>query len=99
MTIFDDAADSIFTDDNVASVASYTKGCGTTSSVRVIVDKDVETLVMGESELTDRRTVIGLRKSDISMPYPGEIITVGSTIYTIETVIADDGIEVQVSVT
>jgi len=98
MTIFDDMADSIFTDDNFSSVATYMMGSGTTSSVRVVVDKDVDTLVMGESELTDRRTVIGIRKSDIPTPYPGETITVGSTIYTIDNVIADDGIEVQVSV-
>lgn len=98
MTIFDDMADSVFTDENVSSAATYVMGTGSSSSVRVIVDEDVDTLAMGESELTDRRTVIGIRKSDIATPYPGDAITVGSTTYTVDNVIADDGIEVQVSV-
>lgn len=54
---------------------------------------------MGDSELTDRRTVIGIRQSDIAAPARGDTILVGATTYTVDTVIADDGIETQVAVT
>lgn len=99
MTIFNDIADTIFTDSNISSAATYTPTVGSPSSVRVIVDDDVEILSMGDSEITDRRIVIGIRQSDISAPVPGDTILVGATTYTVNNVIADDGIETQVAVT
>jgi len=91
--------DTVFTDVNFSLAATYTPTVGIASSVRVIVDDDVEILSMGDSELTDRRTVIGIRQSDIAAPARGDTILVGATTYTVDTVIADDGIETQVAVT
>ena len=88
--------DKIFANDAMADDATYAPVIGAPSSVRVIVDHDVELVALGDSEVADRRTVIGIRKTDINSPLRGDQITVGATTYTVDRLFDDDGLEVRV---
>lgn len=98
MTAFDTAIDTLFADQNMAVDATYTPDGGAPVSVRVILDHDVDLIGLGFSDITDRRTVIGIRKSEIAAPGRNDTILVGATTYTVDVVIADDSIEAQVAV-
>jgi len=98
MTVFDTALDTLFLDPNLGADATYTPSGGSPSAVRVVVEHDVELVSVGVSDVSDRRTVIGVRKSDIASPGRGDTILVGSTTYTVDVVISDDSYETQVAV-
>ena len=98
MTVFDTAADTLFADQNLAVDATYTPDGGAPVSVRVIVEHNVELASVGFSGVSDRRTMIGVRKSEIPQPGRGDTLLVGSTTYVVDVVITDDSYETQVAV-
>ena len=62
MTIVDTAVDVLFNDDNLAVDAIYTPDGGAPVSVRVIIEHNVELASVGFSDVSDRRTVVGIRR-------------------------------------
>lgn len=98
MTVFDTALNTLFLDTNLSVAATYTPSGGSGAAVRVIVEHDVELISIGASDVADRRTVIGVRKSDVVTPGKGDTILVGATTYTVDVIISDDSYETQVSV-
>jgi len=98
MTIFDTASDTLFADGNLAVDAIYTPDGGAPVSVRVIVEHDVELAAIGLSGVSDRRTMIGIRKSEIALPGRGDTILVGATTYVVDVILTDDSYETQVAV-
>ena len=98
MTIFDTAIDTLFDDDNLAVDATYTPAAGGPVSVRVIIQEGVDLVSVGASDLADRRTVIGIRKSDIAAPVKDDTLLVGVTTYTVDVIVDDDGLETRVAV-
>jgi len=98
VTIFDTAIDTLFDDDNLAVDATYTPAAGGPVSVRVIIQEGVDLVSVGASDLADRRTVIGIRKSDIAAPVKDDTLLVGVTTYTVDVIVDDDGLETRVAV-
>lgn len=98
MTVFDTAIDTIFDDPDIGTSATYYTTLGASTSITAIVDHVYDVVYSGQSDVSDRRVVIGIRKSEIAAPERGATILVGSTAYIIDTVVNDDGIETQVAV-
>lgn len=98
MTAFVDGVNLLFSDDDVAVDATYTPDGGAGAAVRVIVMEDSEFVAAGQSDVTDRRTVIAIRSSDVAAPGRDDTVLVGSTTYTVESVIDDDGLEMRLAV-
>lgn len=98
MTIFDTAIDTLFNDDNMAVDAIYTPVAGGPVSVRVILTEGVEIASAGFSDVSDRRTVVGIRNSEIDSPGRGDTILVGAITYTVDVILEDDGYSTEVAV-
>ena len=98
MTIFDTAIDTLFTNSDLSVGATYSPVAGGSSSVRVIIQEGVDLVSVGASDLADRRTVIGIRKSEVAAPVKNDTILVGVTTYTVDVIVDDDGLETRVAV-
>lgn len=99
MTV-ESAADvaAMFDADEFAVTAIYTPSGCSPISITLIVDKSVDLVTLGESDVSDRRTVLTVQNVDVSAPARGDTWTVGATVYTFERVLDDDGIVSQIVV-
>jgi len=98
MTVFNTAIDTIFNDINLSVEATYTPVVGVPSIIRAVVEHNVELVSMSDADVTDRRIVISVRKSEIAAPARGDTLLIGSTTHTVDCVIFDDDLEIQVAV-
>lgn len=91
MTVFTDMNDALFTNDDIAADAVYKAGgTGPDTDVRVVLDKDVEILGAGNSEVAQKTNVIDVRISDVASPDIGDTFTVDGTTYTVDNLIDAD---------
>lgn len=72
--------------------ATYTPAGGAAQSVTVIRDRGVDLApgVYG-SNVSELRTVLHIRKTDVAAPARGDACVVDGTTYTLEAPIEDDG--------
>jgi hypothetical protein len=98
LTIFDTAADTLFSDDNLAVDATYTPVVGSPVSVKAILEHDVDLMSVGGSNVTDRQIVIGIRKSEVALPGRNDTVQIGASTYTVDSIVDDDDIVIQVVV-
>ena len=79
--------------------AVYNFKSGDSKRVRVIIGHSVSGFPGDfDSHVMDARIEISLRVKDVAHPRSGETITVGSTVYTVAKVTANDGVVVTVAV-
>lgn len=89
-TAFDYATEAAFACSELGETAVYTPVSGATSSLSVIVDRNVFTL--GDmSQVVERRTAIRFKRADKSVVKVGDTITVGTESWTLQGVESDDG--------
>lgn len=94
MTIFDQMAARIFNDPNIGEDATYRTAAGVeTPGIRVVIEHDVDLVSLGESDIADRRSVVGLLKTDVANPARGDTVITAARAYALDKVLSDDGIE------
>lgn len=87
----------MFDTDEFALSSTYTPSGGSPSTVAVIVDKDVEFIGVGDSDMADRRTVLTVQNVQVASPGAGDTFLIGAVTYTVDRIIDDDGAVTQVS--
>ncbi len=89
-TAFDFATDDVFACSDLGEAATYTPVSGATSSMTVIIDRNV--FAIGDmGQVVERRTMIRFRRSEKSAVKVGDRITVGAESWTLQGVESDDG--------
>ncbi len=72
--------------------ATYSPATGDPKTIAVIIDRDVERTVGGyQGTVVERRTELAALLTDLPDAKRGEIITVGSDAWVLETPLANDG--------
>jgi hypothetical protein len=81
------------------SVSVHSKERGTVTACNAVIDKDVEIFPSGfESGVSERMTEVTLLKADAPYLTRGDLIVYGSTSYSVQDIIEDDGVVVKVTV-
>lgn len=98
MTIFSDLYAAIYADTDIAVSAVYKTTVGMPTTVSVIMDEGVGFKDLGDSTMADRQVILHVLKSEVSSPVTGETFTIATTTYTVDQVVEDNGLEIQLAV-
>ena len=82
---------SMFDTDDFAQSSTYTPTVGSPSTASVIVDENVEIVGIGDSDVSDRRTVLTVQNTEVASPNSGDTFLIGAVTYTVDRIIEDDG--------
>lgn len=90
MTIFADATDELFSDENLACPAIYrVGGSGPEETIRVIFSRPMRDMAFGSSGLAARDIVARVRLSEVANAKRGDTLEIGDITYRIEQAFRD----------
>jgi hypothetical protein len=78
------AIDLLFTDPNIGHDALHTPAGGEARSVRVILRRADDVTTFGEARLWSETTRVDLRVAEVPNPRPGDTLTLGEEVFTIQ---------------
>jgi hypothetical protein len=80
----------------LGGACTYDDTAGSVVSTRVVIERNVETVSMYDTQMATLRNIANLLKSEIPDPKRGHIITEGSSVYVVDQLDSDDGHVVRV---
>jgi hypothetical protein len=90
VSIFTEATDDLFSDDNMARPAIYrVGGSGPQLPIRVIFSAPVRDQAFGNSGVAAREITARVRLSDIAVPKRGDTLQIDATTYKVDQSFAD----------
>jgi hypothetical protein len=90
MSIFAEAIDDLFSDQNLSSLATYrVGGSGPETSIRTIFARPMRDMAFGETGLAAREFTASVRLSEIANPKRGDTIEIDNLIYKVEVALHD----------
>jgi len=90
VTVFSDATDDLFSDENLTCPAIYrVGGSGPGKEVRVIFSRPMRDMAFGQSGLIARDIKASVRLSEITSPKRGDTLEVDSIIYRVEEALVE----------
>ena len=90
MSIFTEATDDLFSDENMARPAIYrVGGSGPQLTIRVIFSVPVRDVAFGNSGVAAREIIARVRLSEIAVPKRGDTLQINATTYKVEQAFAD----------
>jgi hypothetical protein len=90
VSIFTQATDDLFSDENMASPAIYrVGGSGPQLTIRVIFSVQVRDMPFGNSGVAAREIIARVRLSEIAVPKRGDTLQIDATTYRIEQTFPD----------
>ena len=85
MTVFDTATDTLFADPNIGVEATYTPLNAPAILIRAILTSDVQALSI-DPYVSEVRTLIDVRKSEVTTVRRGDTVTLTGQVYTVDGV-------------
>ena len=81
---FAGAIDLLFTDPNIGLDAVFTAEGGAPLSVRIVSRRADDVTTFGEARLWSETTRVDLRTAEVPNPRPGDTLTLGEEVFTIQ---------------
>ena len=90
MSIFTEAIDDLFSDENLTCSAIYRAGgSGPQETIRVIFGRPMQDLAFGDTGAAAREITASVRLSEVASPKRGDTLEVNSVIYKVELALHD----------
>jgi hypothetical protein len=90
MGAFEDAADTLWTDENLSKAAQYRLGgAGPSIDVRVLFGQPVRDMAFGNTGLAASDFAARVRLSEVASPKRGDTVAISDVIYKVETALKD----------